>query len=63
MPKINVPQKDGEIIIRIGNAEPTTYKVTDHQVAVEAPDVDRFMIQIDGSTLTGGNPAASKKES
>lgn len=59
MTKLRVPQAKGEITIAVGGQEPTTYKVTNHEVTVEEPDVDRFLSQVDGSELTGGSPAAS----
>lgn len=63
MPKISVPQPDGEITLSISGGEPTTYKVSNGEVTVKEPDVARFLSQIDGSKQVGGSPAATTKES
>lgn len=60
--QVRVPQADGEIVVSVGGREPTTYKVTDHQVTVEEPDVDRLLSQIDGSKIVGGTTAAAAKK-
>lgn len=56
--KISVPQTDGEIVVRRGGAEPVTYKVTDHAVAVEESDAEWFAAQFDGAKTASGSPAA-----
>lgn len=53
--KVSVPQKDGEILVRSGGLDPTTYKVSDGTVSVKESDLPRFLAVIDGSTAdTGG---------
>lgn len=49
MPKVNVPQKDGEIVVTVGGLEPTTYKVTDGTVSVKDADLPRFLAVVDGA--------------
>lgn len=64
MPKVNVPQKDGDISISVAGDEPRTYRVTDGQVTVAEKDVERFLAVIDGSKVAGGSTTAAKtKES
>lgn len=61
---VNVPQKDGEIVVVVAGSEPTTYRVSDGQVSVAPEDVERFLAVIDGSKVAGGSTAAAtKKES
>ncbi len=64
MPKVNVPQRDGDISISVAGDEPRTYKVNDGQVTVAEKDVERFLAVVDGSKVAGGSSAgATKKES
>jgi hypothetical protein len=61
MTKVNVPQKDGEIVITPGGPrEPVTYRVNDGQVTVPAEDLAHFLLHVDGSEVAGdakaGNP-------
>jgi hypothetical protein len=64
VPKVNVPQKDGEVTISVAGDEPRTYRVTDGQVTVAEKDVERFLAVIDGSKVAGGSSTgATKKES
>jgi len=57
--KVNVPQKDGEVVVRRGGAEPVTYKVTDGHVSVDEADAEWFAAQFDGSKPASGSPAAT----
>ena len=59
---ITVPQKDGDIIVRRGGAEPATYKVTDHSVSVDEADAEWFAANVDGAKQASGSTAAPKKE-
>jgi hypothetical protein len=53
--KVRVPQTDGEIVVRSGGLDPTTYKVIDGTVSVKESDLPRFLAVIDGSSAdTGG---------
>jgi len=65
MAKVNVsvPQKDGEVRIAVSGDEPTVYRVSDGSVSVPEENVARFLAAVDGSKVTGGSPAATKKES
>lgn len=64
MPKVNVPQKEGDITISVGGDDPRTYRVSEGQVTVAEKDVERFLAAVDGSKVAGGSTtAATKKES
>jgi hypothetical protein len=61
--KVKVPQKDGEVVLSFGDDTPQTYKVTDGEVTVKDADVQRFLSNVDGSSLVGGSPSASSSSS
>lgn len=50
--RVKVPQKDGEVTIRVGGGEPQTFAVTDGVIA--APDqvaADLLLVNVDGASL------------
>lgn len=60
--KVKVPQKDGEIVVRHGNNEPVTYRVSDGEVSVKSEDLAHFIAVVDGAhEIAGGTPAAKKE--
>lgn len=61
MPKVNVPQDDGEIVITAGRGEPVTYKVANGTVEVSDDDLSTFLLVVEGSTVAGAKSAAPKE--
>lgn len=62
MPKVSVPQKEGEIVIARAGDDPKTYRVTDGTVTVAAADLDHFLAHVEGSKPEGGQSSTTKKE-
>lgn len=59
MPKVHVPQPDGEVVVARNGEEAKTYRVTDHQVTVKEEDLQHFLGVVEGSKPDGGSSAAS----
>jgi len=55
--KVNVPQKEGQIVIRNGIDEPVTYKVIDGAVTVADADLSTFLAAVDDSRVVGDTTA------
>jgi hypothetical protein len=51
MPKVSVPQDDGEIRIAVGGDDPTVYPVTNGTADVPEEDLDLFLFNVDGAEL------------
>ena len=64
MPRVRVPQKDGEITISRSGEEPVTRHVTDHEVQVAQADLEQFLRVIPGAEVVkgAGSPDSRKKE-
>lgn len=60
MPKVRVPQEDGEISIAVAGGEPTIYKVTAGTTTVPADDLEVFLGAVEGSS-TEAKPASKEK--
>lgn len=58
MAKVRVPQAEGEIRISFGGGDPAAYPVKGGLVDVPDPDVDRFLLHVDGSAVETSKPSA-----
>jgi hypothetical protein len=51
MPKVSVPQAEGEISIQVGGDPRRSYAVKNGQVEVEEADLPLFLVSVDNATL------------
>lgn len=61
MPKVSVPQKEGEIVIARAGDDPKKYKVTNGTVTVAEGDLDHFLAHVEGSSAAGNQSSANKE--
>ena len=52
MPKVSVPQAEGEISIQVGGNPRLSYAVKNGQVEVEPADLPLFLVSVENATLT-----------
>ena len=59
--KISVPQKDGDITLRVGSADPVEYTVTNGTVDVpDGAEAENFLRVVDGAKASDSKPSAEQ---